>query len=246
MAQENKKEGFSYTSPELQRKNASRILIIEGIVLVIVFVGIVGLLMYLGKINVGSWLTNKRSLGNSQPVGRGRMDPPNNTFNTEKNTNIDPTVTLVSDTPLLTIKEATPEKVLGFVKTYDVFGKKYLLRPGEFSDFVENIELHLTDVVQPSNKYFLGSTTTPVSSSKITFQGQKLILTIHLSKEAYSNPNVTPEQFFMQNLVFNLYHMQKDPSGIGLSADQQKELSQLTTKLSQDNTKYVVISRKSN
>jgi hypothetical protein len=244
-----KREGFSYESPEKQRKSAAKLITVELIALIVVVILIIGLLQYLKIINVFSLINNEKtssipSVNLTKPEKpMGQRELPKNTRNTETKS-VQPSVLVVSDSSQLSIKENQPQILLQFVKPYDIFGKRYLLKPGEFSDFVDTLELHLTDVVQPSNKYFLKDVKTPVTSSMITFQEGKLIIKIYLSKEAYENPKITPEKFFMQSLLSDVYQMSKDPSGIGLKPEQQKELNDEIGKIYLDKTGYITIVRK--
>lgn len=238
---DNREEGFSYESPEKQKKNAARLLVIETIALLFVLAGIVSVLFYLGIIKIPSINNNENSIINY--IGqKGRLPAPNNTRNTEK-TNVSPSVTLVSDDPQMEIKEKEPKRVLEFIKTYDVFGRKYLLRPGEFSDFLQKIEIHLTNVVQPSNKFFMGKTS-PISSSNFSFLGNTLKINVQLSDEAFESQKVTPETYFMQSLLFDVYNMSKDPSGIGLTKEQKDDLKSQMDKMYSESKNYVVITHK--
>ncbi len=237
-------KGFSYESPEKQKKSAVRLLILELFILAFAAIVIVGLLQHFKVINLAHFITQIQKddtikiPDRAEPVEpKGRKPIADNQINNEF-VSVNPKVFLVSDIQNVTIKEK--ESLLKYIEEYKVFGKKYLINPGEFSDFIDTIEIHLTDTIQPNNQYFLG-TNIPVISSSAIFSDNTLRLNIFLSDEAYNNEKTSPEKFFMQSLLSVLFQMQNDPSGIGLNDKQQKDLQDQINNLITSNNDYVVI-----
>jgi len=241
---------FKGVSASNEKRNAIILFVIEAVVVLIFVSGVLFALNYFGVINIMDLINQNNNNVTSQIPEKARPKDPkgerptNTNFRNTESLSVEPSIALISDIDVVILNEGEKSKLLEFIDKYQVFGKKYLLKPGEFSDFVEELELRLTDQLQPNNKYFLGNPTSPVISSMVTFEGRKLILSIYLSQEAYNNDKITPEMFFMQSLLSNIYQMSKDPSGIGLNTSQQKELNDEISKLYLDKTEYLEIVRK--
>lgn len=240
---------FKGVSVSNEKRNAIVLFAAEAVIVLVFIVGVVFALNYFGIINLVSIIQNVQDKARQNPkedtdqlVGGYRTVSAKNTRNTET-ARVQPSISVVSDIQGITIEETGDKRLLEFINSYGVFGKKYLLEPGKFSDFIDEMEVHLTDIVQPSNKYFLIDTKIPATSSSIQFQGGKLTMKIHLSEEAYSSQKTTPEQFFMQSLLTNIFQMAKDPSGIGLSKEQQKELQDEINKAYSEKTEYIQITK---
>lgn len=233
---EGHKEGFSYISPEKQKKNAARLLIFEISVLVLAVCTIFGILVYLGVI----------SLGKDKPVNKGNNTQSTmpekawdaNLYNVDKS--VKPELEVISDVPKKSITMDNKAKLIEFVDRYHVYGRKYYLEDSSYSEIVKKIVLHLTSVEQPSNKYFV-SGKAPIASTGMKFNKETLHLYIYLAKEAYEDRNASSGKYFMQSLLMTTYRMAYNPIGGAINQDREKELLDLISKINEEDTKLITI-----
>lgn len=233
-----KREGFSYISPEKERKSASKVLLLEIVVLFIIGVGIVAALIYLGVIKL--------------PGGVEKVDnQPNQVKKVEKALDSDlyavdktvvPVIEVVSDTPDISIKVTDKKGLAQFTNKYTIFGRKYYLGEGKYSEILKKLIIHLTDKEQPNNKYFLLKKV-PVSSTGIIFDGNTLNLYVFLSDEAYTNKISTPEIFFEQSILTAAFRMSYNPIGGKMNPDKENELIKLVQQVNKDSSRYVEITK---
>ncbi|MDO8269272.1 MAG: hypothetical protein Q7T54_01210 [Candidatus Levybacteria bacterium] len=239
-ANNKKDEGFSYTSQEKQQKNALKILSVEIIGLIVLVAGIIVAFNYLNIVSLEKifpgffgWLPTRYQ---QKPVSQLT---PSNVKKIEKALDADlylvdasviPQIEVVSDVPLVKISIRDKKVLTQFANQFGVFGRKYYLEPGKYTQVLKKLVIHLTDQEQPNNKYFLLKKI-PVSSSGLSFDGNTFHLYIFLSDEAYSNKNTSSEDFFLQNLMTTTFRMSYNPIGGKMNPDKENELISLLKKI---------------
>ena len=118
MAEHEKKEGFSYISPEKRQKNATKLLIIEAAVLGIAIIGIIMLLNYLGVISFSKMSTKFFDF------------IPSNEITTKKNLYSipsDPTIRAISDISGYRLTLENEADLVSFIKDWGgLFGQTHI------------------------------------------------------------------------------------------------------------------------
>lgn len=251
---EEKKEGFSY-SDSAKNKTAFTILGVEFVIMAVVVVIIFGILNYFLIFPLS--IMNPKLFGWLPTSYHQQIDEKKSQNQTKKidqaldanlyvaDTNVKPQVEVISDTTSMKISLNDKNAMEQFANQFGVFGRRYYLESGKYSEVLKKLIIHLTDKQQPSNKYFLLGKI-PVSSSSLSFDGNTINLFIFLSDEAFTNKSTSPELFFLQNLMATTFRMSYNPIGGKMNQDKEKELNALLMKIDKEKAKTITITKSTN
>lgn len=171
--------GFSYESPEKQKKNAAKLFGFELSILIIVLIIILGILIYLGIIPLGKLFsgnfieTSKVGTNN----GKGRSQSYDATPAPTKPVNAQLIIRSANSNYNIEVSDPNNQKIIEFIKRWPVYGRTY---PGGGNKLIDTIELVLAP--QPSNTAVVRSGDEITSSAKSSMNGNKLTYEIYLSE----------------------------------------------------------------
>lgn len=193
---EEKREGFSYESPEKQKRSAIKLFVIEIAVLMIVVVGILITLIYMGVIKLPFVVEEKQEVVDTRGYRDGTLP-------------ITPTIIPVeaelivrSDNPdyELTISEANKEKVINIIKNWPVYGRQYNLNNKVST--VDTVEIILD--ANPSNIGVVRDGDQIASSAKSEMKDNVLRYYIYFSNNKLSELGVNAGDTVLGSALFTI------------------------------------------
>jgi len=217
---EEKKGGFSYESPEKQKKRAFSLFIIESGLIVVVIIGAFIALNYFGIFPLSRLFpnlfgglpqnneiikkVNKIFVDPNQPAVQPSVTP------VKYDKNAKPSIEVVSDIKGYDISIQNNDQLMQLMKSWNVFENEYSTTYGSHGSTggypLKKIVVHLTDKEQKANiqakdlnNIYAGSLTeiTPGTFSILIYLEPKSILT---GKVATMNPDKTFTVIFLQSI----------------------------------------------
>jgi hypothetical protein len=256
MADHDKKEGFGYISPELQKKNAFIILRVEFVVIIAVVVLIFGILNYflifpLSIMNpkLFGWLPTK-SISPNLPPAEQTLNP-----ETQKGQSVAPTVKptititidkapssikYVSDIPQFSIKLNQKDELERLLQEWNVY---FYLKSFGLDKKLDNVVIHLTDKEQADNK--ISSPKAGVFlSSDIKGSGGTSDIYIGVAESVLNDPKSDKSAFFQSEFLRTMYNISHSAIGLSEQEARSKSFSTLMTTLRKNNKVFFIIEKK--
>jgi len=202
MYEHEKKESFSYISPELKRKRGLQLLSIELGILSLATLIIIGLLFYIGVLHIPAFNT---PLSGTFPTGNSR-------------------VTVASDNPRYKVKLNNPELLEKILKNWGVLGgrMKNNIWGATKGNVIEHVNIIMTDKEQILFQY-VDEKGRQYSSSNIEISGSSVTIRSFIGEQALTPLKGKDEAkiwggILTANSLRTLYHLVNLP-------DSQKKLN---------------------
>ena len=252
-----RKEGFSYTSSSIERKNATKFLAIEIAATVVAMIIILLLLVYLKVIkigNIGNSFTPSAKIKTQHESSRGGPG-------IDENGNYDPNkVGFINSND--DIKEASLSAV-SFLTTSAISGKKFAITNTQKLQSLMNqfglinkvtistasntplirfkfdtLTLNLTNIPQKTNIY-AGNEAQPLYSSSVEPKGKTLVMNLYLSPKALSGEDASV--YAEKVLVTTLFRWGYNPEGMFINPQKEKELDSLLIELEKSSDRFLSV-----
>ncbi len=194
MTEEHK--GFSYVSPEKQKKNAARLFVLEVIVLIFAIVGILGLLYYLGVFKNSTLFKSSPQIDTVKPAEKKLK------IESKNDSQVDAVLSYSSDVSGYQLELLDKKAFSDLLKKWWVTGRSFP-QLGSNSD-IKEVTIRLTAEKQPKLL-----TTTPgsniSSSSSIKMDDSSLLVLINVSPDGLAAPE--PGFYFNSQLILTLFNL---------------------------------------
>ncbi len=151
-------KGFSYESPEKQKKSAAKFFILELIILGIAIISIIGFLQYSGIINIMDFVNqNKNNVTTQIPEkvkpNKPKGENPAGIINRKTATlTIKPAISAISDVPNYQTILNNEEKLISLLEEWNIYGKYFYDSNLEYNDAepLSTIKVHFSPIKQPN------------------------------------------------------------------------------------------------
>lgn len=235
MLSTNNDSGFSYESTEKQKKNASRLLMVELFVFGIAIICIVVILMYLGVIPFPTNILKQPP----QIAKGGRYVDPTDPTRAPTKTDLQTELEVTSDTPKYRVVLKNREELIDLFKSWGFYGKIYFKDRGSAltHDPLEKVTIHLTDK-ENLNGLVLEYEQIPFSTY-FNFNGNKADLIIYVSSDIYKQGVAEVSKNMQMGLIRAVYQATHP---VRSKEESEKRIEYLNTLLPKySNDKYLQV-----
>ncbi len=234
---EEQKKGFSYESPEKQRKGAAKVLVFEVTMLIVVIVGIVGALIFLNVIPYPDFgqknkTINQSNSGDNLIKGRNSLTPPLE--------QVMPTFSATSEVSTYTLR-VDEDKIIDQLQNWYIYGRTYSDGTAGSTNgkYLSNINVHLTNKEQPIFK--LRDEEGVYVGSGYKFEDETLNLFIYVAPRRLSDNKDEGNYLFNKQVLFSLRAL-----GLKVNTPQQygqvlKEVGQIVDQQRDSKLYYISI-----
>jgi hypothetical protein len=233
MENEKKEEGFSYTSPELQRKNALKVLGIEVIIILIIVVLIFFALSYFGIFKIGD-LVKEFDISQQSPqseITEITHSQPTIVTGGENKANI----SVYSQISGYEIILKNTQQFIDFMTKIGVWGYQPTTQ-GVIQPPIKSISIILTDKIQQNNQ-FKAEKTGIYMSADVDPQNGQVIVRAYLSPFILRQTESRRGEFLDQVVVTALYRVAHQ----SLAADTAQESNALKEIYSEMGAKNITL-----
>lgn len=227
---DNRKEGFSYESPEKQKKNAAKLFIFEIVVLLIVILVIFTLLNFLGFISL-SKITKGLGLMLPETVSNEVPDITNNQL--KGRNNLTPTISLVKPELSVTSELQNSKLVLvdkkEMIKQLQIWGLYGYSYTDELAGSTNGLPLKSVKIIltpQEKKIFSVKDDKGIYVGSEYKFDSQTLILSIYLAPRILSDKTKANSTFNYQ-MLYSLLALAKNAKKVDVLNDVSQQTQRL-------------------